>query len=532
MKNKKQTIILSVIASIALLVLIVGATYAYFQASGGTGISTDVRVTTYTTDVFNFEVGSDISIYADATSFASGKGNASGSTFAKAILTANNKTNTATEHYYLYLNISNNTFTYTQNENTPEILLTITDGTNPVTNITNLTYKTVTDGKGNTISGYDITNKKGLITLFSNREITASPTKTDEWNITVTLVNYDKDQSKNAGKNFSAKLMIQKEKIKETVATVCSNGQTLSSCIITMDGKDDTLYHHTSSLANGAGDNSYRYAGASDQVNNFVCFGSTTSPCPTDNLYRIIGVFGENNHGVTGRQLVKLIKYDYATSALLGTDGDYKQAYTAGGWDNSNYKGNNLANIAGYNWNKSGQNTWSLSNLNKTNLNQNFITNIGAEWANKIDMTTWKVGGNTYANVAQQPAKTAYQNEIVNPVTTNSTGNKTEYSAKIGLMYASDYGFAAAPSAWTTNLHDYDGEAIKNVNWMHMGLVEWTISRVADLSDFAFVVLGTGGVGNSTVDNIALAVRPVFNLSSSVNYVSGSGGATDPITIN
>ena len=91
MKNKKQAIILSVVASIALLVLIVGATYAYFQASGGTGTNTDVRVTTYTTDVFNFEVGNDISIYADATSFASGKGNASGSTFAKAILSANNK---------------------------------------------------------------------------------------------------------------------------------------------------------------------------------------------------------------------------------------------------------------------------------------------------------------------------------------------------------------------------------------------------------------------------------------------------------
>ena len=149
MKNKKQAIILSVVASIALLVLIVGATYAYFQASGGTGTSANLKVTTYTTDVFNFEVGNDISIYADATSFASGKGNAVGSTFAKAILTANNKTNTATEHYYLYLNISNNTFTYTQDENTPELLLTITDaGGNAVTDITSLAYKTVTDGKG------------------------------------------------------------------------------------------------------------------------------------------------------------------------------------------------------------------------------------------------------------------------------------------------------------------------------------------------------------------------------------------------
>ena len=215
--------------------------------------------------------------------------------------------------------------------------------------------------------------------------------------------------------------------------------------------------------------------------------------------------------------------------------------YTANNWDNSAYKGNNLANIAGYTWNYKnnttinsgyGSNTWSTSLLNKTNLNKNFITNIGADWANKIDMTIWKVGGNTGANIYSQPAKTAYQNEIVNPVTTNSQDNKTEYSAKIGLMYASDYGFAAAPSAWTANLSSYNGEAIKNVNWMYMGLYEWTISRNADDSDFAFDVDYTGYVYNDYVGSSAFGVRPVFNLSSSVNYVSGSGTAADPILVN
>ena len=210
MQYKKQ-IILSILTIFVLSALIIGATFAYFQAQGDTSSQTSATVKTYTTDVFSFETGDAISFSLNQENFTSGKGNQTGSTFAKAILTANNKTNTATEHYYLYLNISNNTFTYTQNENTPEILLTITDGTNPVTNITSLTYKTVTDGKGNRISGYDITNKSGVITFFDNREITASPAKTEQWNITVTFVNYDKDQSKNTGKSFSAKLMIQKE---------------------------------------------------------------------------------------------------------------------------------------------------------------------------------------------------------------------------------------------------------------------------------------------------------------------------------
>ena len=304
------------------------------------------------------------------------------------------------------------------------------------------------------------------------------------------------------------------------------NGINLSKYIIskyTGTQGENGIYYHNSSLTTGAGDNSYRYAGASDQVNNYVCFGSNVTPCPTDNLYRIIGVFGDK---------VKLIKADYATTALLGADGDYKQAYTATRNDSSSYKGNNLANIAAYNWNKSNQNTWSLSILNKTNLNTNFITNIGADWAAKIAETTWKVGGNTGANIGNQPAKTAYQNEIVSPVTTNSQDNATELKAKIGLMYASDYGFAAAPSSWTTNLYSYDGADIKNVNWMYMGLAEWTISRNAGDSVFAFDVSYTGYVGDNFVGNFAYGVRPVFNLSSSVNYVSGSGTAADPILVN
>ena len=290
---------------------------------------------------------------------------------------------------------------------------------------------------------------------------------------------------------------------------------------------ENGIYYHDASLTNGAGDNSYRYAGASDQVNNYVCFGSSTTPCPADNLYRIIGVFGDR---------VKLIKSDYATSALLGADGDYSKMYTANNWDNSNYKGNNLANVAAYYWNKSNQNTWSLSNLNKTNLNKNFITNIGADWAAKIAETTWKVGGNTFANIANTSAKKAYQNEIVNPVTKNSQDNKTEYSAKIGLMYVSDYMYAVPQDKWT--LVGYNSDASKDyraaisVNWMYMGLYEWTISRYADYSSIAFIVNNTGYVRNFNVGYDAFGVRPVFNLSSSVNYVSGSGTATDPILVN
>ena len=210
MKNKKA-ITLSVIASLALLVLIIGATYAYFQASGGDGTSANLRVTTYTTDIITFEVGSNINIETNATLFSQGKGNASGTTFARATLTANNKTNSATENYNLFLNISDNTFVYSVDTNTPELILTIKDkSNNEVTSIEGLTYKAVTDGKGTTIKGFDITNKNGLLTLF-NKDITTTSTTVEEWNVTVTFVNYNKDQTKNAGKKFDAQLIISKD---------------------------------------------------------------------------------------------------------------------------------------------------------------------------------------------------------------------------------------------------------------------------------------------------------------------------------
>ena len=341
MDNKKIKIV-SIISVIALALTLVAATYAYFVAQTGEGAQTDIKINANTVDAFTFEVGSALNLSLNQENFASGKGNQTGTTFAKAMLSANNKTNTATEHYYLYLNISNNTFTYSIDNNTPEILLSIKDGSNnEITTLTGLTYKTVTDGKGASIKGFDITNKKGLITILNNREITTTSTKTEEWNVTVTFVNYNSNQAGNAGKSFNAKLMIQKEEYKlPTLAEYVVSQYTGTQ-------GDNGIYYHNSSLANGAGDNSYRYAGASDQVNNFVCFGSTTSPCPTDNLYRIIGVFGENNHGVTGKQLVKLIKYDYATSNLLGTDGDYKGSVTS---DSGFYEGS-LTSIDTYSWN-------------------------------------------------------------------------------------------------------------------------------------------------------------------------------------
>ena len=509
MENKKTKII-SIVAVVALALTVITATYAYFNAQVGDPAAADIKINANTVDTFTFATGNQITLNLDQESFASGKGNITGSTYASALLTANNKTNTATEHYYLYLNIENNTFTYSINESTPEIIMTVknSNGTE-VTDISTLTHVIVTGANGTQVSGYDITNKNGLITLFDNREITTTSSKEEKWNITITFVNYDASQNANAGKSMSAKVMIQKEEEKIFLTDYVKS-------LYTGTQGDNDVYYHDSSLTNGAGDSSYRYSGANP--NNYVCFGSNESTCPTDNLYRIIGVFGNN---------VKLIKYDYATSALLGTDGDYQGT----GTPNASYYKGSLTTTSMYYWNNTtGKNTWSESLLNKTNLNTNFITNIGEEWAQKIATTTWKIGGNTVENVRGVVPSVAYQNEAVNPVTTNTTDNATEYIAKIGLMYVSDYGFAANPSAWTLTMNSYNNTAATSTNWMYMGLYDWTISRSATGSNRAFFLYETGNASSILVYNY-YAVRPTFSLVSSITYTGGSGTQSDPIII-
>ena len=327
-------------------------------------------------------------------------------------------------------------------------------------------------------------------------------------------MNYNSNQAGNAGKSFNAKLMIQKEEYKlPTLAEYVVSQYTGTQ-------GDNGIYYHNSSLANGAGDNSYRYAGASESVNNFICFGSTTSPCPTDNLYRIIGVFGENNHGVTGKQLVKLIKYDYATSNLLGTDGDYKDSSTPG----STYKGS-LSKVDRYYWNSKAtnkaSNTWSTSLLNKINLNTNYLNNIGTTWSNLIEDATWKVSGHSTRSVTPSEMYTA---EITNATKTYGPSDGT---SKIGLMYVSDYGFAASPSAWTIKMSSYDNSSI---NWMYMGNYEWTISPYSSNS-FSVFTLNNAGYVNNFAAGADYGSRPVLYLKASVLYAGGLGTKDSPITL-
>ena len=124
------------------------------------------------------------------------------------------------------------------------------------------------------------------------------------------------------------------------------------------------------------------------------------------------------------------------------------------------------------------------------------------------------MGGNTETNILNVNAPTAYQNEIVNPA------ESTTYSAKIGLMYVSDYMYGATPTYWTYvgyNSSGNDYRAAINENWMHLGVYEWTISRYSGNTNGAFYVYDAGYVVCHFVGD-ADAVRPSFYLEFDVEF--------------
>jgi hypothetical protein len=272
---------------------------------------------------------------------------------------------------------------------------------------------------------------------------------------------------------------------------------------------DNNIYYHDSTLANGAGDNSYRYAGASETTNNYVCFGSTESPCPTDNLYRIIGVFNGK---------VKLVKYND-----IGT------------FDTSKYDATSFADTEAYNA-----------------LNSTFIDTFDIRWKNMISTENWISGIVSSSSVSKLNFKNNNTNvkflagSATSPLTINwytaknwyivESGAEHKLSMKIGTISISELRYAMNSSNW--NLSTLD-----NTSWLYYNkneafyLFECFTDNVAN--DAYGYYMTTDGIlyayysptKISLLEDITTYVRPSFYLTSSVLYKSGIGTSSDAIYI-
>ena len=256
-------------------------------------------------------------------------------------------------------------------------------------------------------------------------------------------------------------------------------------------------------------ENGYRYEGK--DPNNYIWFNNE--------LWRIIGVFDSASHGVSGQNLVKIIRNE---------------------------------SIGGLAWHKSNTNDWTQASLMNL-LNGAYLdsengtggeycygysttvpagncdyteTGINDTYRAMIENVTWYLGG--YSSTSAT-AEAFYGYERGDTV---DSGRPTSTTGYIGLMYPSDYGYSvlASSCARTTNLGSYDNATCAGQSWFYGQGYEWTITPYSSRSNYVFYVNFIGSLGIYDAYN-GYSARPVLYLDSSVYVIDGNGSQSDPYII-
>ena len=234
--------------------------------------------------------------------------------------------------------------------------------------------------------------------------------------------------------------------------------------------------------------------------NNYVSFNNET--------WRIIGV-------VDGK--IKLIRNAILTPVT--TD-----------------KGVTIGTSSGFYWNKVQQtgknyNNWEGSTL-QNYLNGTYYNSIGNTYQNMIEESTFYLGGATGDNYRTLTSSGYYQAE--RDSTQVYSGNPGSTKQKIGLMYPSDYGYAAGESCQSTALNKYSSSC-KNTDylWLNNGKHEWLQVPNASYNAIAANLYSDGSVFGSgdSVFSIARAVRPVLYLKSQIRITGGDGSINNKFTL-
>ena len=258
----------------------------------------------------------------------------------------------------------------------------------------------------------------------------------------------------------------------------------------------------------GTVDNNLRYIGANP--NNYVYFNCADYDSPsssTCDLWRIIGIFNENSHGISGEKLVKIIRNE---------------------------------SIGDIYWDSAYTNNWSTASLQKT-LNGDYLNGSGSYASigikndttrNMIANVTWKLGGSSTNN--DVTASMFYERERG---TTVYSGRPTTWQGEIALMYPSDYGYATSGGTITNRqaclnreIYDWYLETYsdcKNNDWIFNNDYQWTLTPNSSSSGHVFGVFAPGFVRYNRA-NDSFGVRPSVYLTSNVSISGGDGTMNNP----
>ena len=184
--------------------------------------------------------------------------------------------------------------------------------------------------------------------------------------------------------------------------------------------------------------------------------------------------------------------------------------------------------IGNMQWNSTSNNNWNNASL-KSYLNGEYYNSIDGTYKNMILEETYYLGGPTNSIYQTFTASDFYDAE--RDSTQVYSGNPASTKQYIGLMYPSDYGYAAGSSCLSTALNNYDSSC-KNSDYLFSGVHEWlqapfasTSSDAADLGNPGYVnaINGVGG---------PFAIRPVLYLTSETQITGGDGSQNKPFQLS
>ena len=290
-------------------------------------------------------------------------------------------------------------------------------------------------------------------------------------------------------------------KFKINVYTVLDNEETIITGADTLikltDNKDNsglyTITHpkdSTLQIGNDKDITEYRYRGASPK--NYVTFNNET--------WRIIGIFPTDDGTGKIENRIKIVRNE---------------------------------NIGNKRWDTTGLNNWARPAALNTELNTTYLNSLDSTSQSMIGNTKYYLGGYKTSDI-QKDVMYQYERKIKNTKSNEFYYDKNPNSwvGKLGLMYASDYGYAVSDEC-TQNLYNYNNATCKNNNWLFKSNTEWILPQdvSSSSSNNAFTVNSDGPVGINVVNYSQLAVRPVLYLNPDVKIIVGHGTSTDPYVI-
>ena len=500
---------------IMLLVIFSGITYAFFSASNNQGSTSLIEATSgkmlisYKDGTSDLLVSKDIqpsdNIIIDKTFTLTGTNTTSGLVMPYKIgIKYTSGFSNGQLHYYIKRT--------TTNSNVTSKL--IGTANQPISGNTSETgYTTGIFIKNNTESYLELANGEF-------KENTSNQTIT--FNLKIQFPDTNENQDSEKGASFIGNIVVNYEN--ETGVDYIArlyNGDKESNGLLADDTKDANI----------------RYSGSNP--NNYVEFGNSGE------LWRIIGIFNvTDSNGITSQKL-KIVRNDSLGS--YSWDTSKNNNYGFNDWTNADlmkelngdYLDTTLTAADERKW----YNSYWDSSIKLSQVKFDYTKVVKEKYQNMISETVWNIGGNTFNPTTDpQGLLTIEQYNAErgsNVYTGDSITRATTWIGKVGLIYASDYGYASTNEECrkdmksgqvydtSTKTYNYANMKCKENNWLFKKTRYFTLSPSSARNSIIFAIHDTGNVGVNDGFN-SYSVFTSTYLKSDINFISGTGTQSDP----